>query len=186
MSFGRGDVVVVAIQSSKSFIFRSGKRTETNWCDENWYKRYPVVKPGRKRCCSRKESLQAWFEHKSTSSLLSRCAEARVCNHHGRKDQICNLGGISDINWIPITGTPTKFSDKPSDVFTAKYLMLPDPSKTKMVSYSAMGRTSSTGEENVSRIVWTQSLSQHRRHRRYILGRKIPSLLPTSSQLPKH
>jgi len=111
------------------------------------------VKPGRKRCCSRKESLQAWFEHKSTSSLLSRCAEARVCNHHGGKDQICNLGGISDINWIPITGTPTKFSDKPSDVFTAKYLMLPDPSKTKMVSYSAMGRTSSTGEENVSRIV---------------------------------
>ena len=54
----------------------------------------------------------------------------------------CNLGRNSDINWIPITGKQTKSSGKLYGVFAAKDLLMLDPPKTKMLSYSAMRRTS--------------------------------------------
>ena len=36
------------------------------------------------------------------------------------KSPECNVGRISDINWIPITGKPKKCSDKPRGDFAAK------------------------------------------------------------------
>jgi len=49
--------------------------------------------------------------------------------------------------------------------FRGKNLTLLDPSKTKMLSYSAMRSTSLTDEESISKIFWTQSLPYNPRHR---------------------
>jgi len=43
------------------------------------------------------------------------------------------LGRISDINWIPITVKPGKCSVNSSGVFVAKYIIMLNPSKTKML-----------------------------------------------------
>ena len=58
----------------------------------------------------------------------------------------------------------------------AKKIVLLDPSKTKMVSYSAMKRTSLADGESISNTIWTQSLPHHWTHRWYIWASKIPSL----------
>jgi len=69
-----------------------------------------------------------------------------------KKSKMQSWGGISDTNSFPITDKPTKCSDKLSVVFAARDLILLDPSKTKMVSYSAMGRPSFVDGESISKI----------------------------------
>jgi len=57
------------------------------------------------------------------------------------------LGRFSGIKYIPVTGKPTKYSGKTCDVLAAINLILPDPSKTKMVPNSATRRISSADGE---------------------------------------
>jgi len=61
----------------------------------------------------------------------------------------------------------------------AKYLVLLDLSKIKMVPYSVMRRASLADGESISKNFQTQSLSHHWTDPRYMWWRKIPSLLPT-------
>ena len=73
---------------------------------------------------------------------------------------------------------PTKCLWGPFGISTAKHLILLDPSKIKMVSYSKM-RT--FWEESVSKIFQTKSLQHHQTHEWYICVRKMPSLQTKSS-----
>jgi len=50
-------------------------------------------------------------------------------------------------------GKATGYSGKPSSFSAAKTLILLDPSKTKMVSYSAMKRTFLADGESISKII---------------------------------
>jgi len=90
-----------------------------------------------------------WLHIKADSSMHSRYAEARKSAALTVKSPKCNLERISDINWIPITGKQTRRSGKQSG---AKDLILLDPSKTKMVSYSAMKKTSMVDGESILKI----------------------------------
>jgi len=111
---------------------------------------------------------------KISKSCQSFVAERRENPQHSRwKRPKCNLARISDMNRIPpITCKQTRCSGKLYGVFVENGLILLDPSKTKMVSYSEMRRTSLVHGERTSNIFQTQSLSHHRTHMTYIWGRK--------------
>jgi len=53
-------------------------------------------------------------------------------------------------------------------ILVAKNLILLDPSKTKMVSYSAMRRTSLVDGESILRSLKPSTLLHHRTHTRYV------------------
>jgi len=69
----------------------------------------------------------------------------------GLKNPKCYLGELSGIQWIPVTGRPTKYSDKLPGVSEKKDGILLDPPKIQMVFYSAMRRKFLADGESISR-----------------------------------
>ena len=102
-----------------------------------------VQKSPRGETCylSTESSLQsmAWWKSRFVHSQYAKTQKSAGVTV---KSQKCSLGRISYLNWIPITGKQTKCSGKLSGVFAEKDFILLDPSKTKMVSYSTIRKTS--------------------------------------------
>jgi len=84
-------------------------------------------------------------------SLRSRYDEARKSVDPTVKKSTMHSWENLGINWIPSAVKAIKCSDKPSSVDAATDLLLLDPSKTKMVSYSAI-RTSLSDADSISKI----------------------------------
>jgi len=73
---------------------------------------------------------------------------------------------------MPITGKSTNCSEKPCGIFVEKDLTLLDKSKTKMMSHSAMRKTSLADGKRISKIFQIQSPPHHQKNTSYIFGKE--------------
>jgi len=133
------------------------------------------VDPSGKRCYSSSESsVQGLASEQSRHFFHSRYAhEERWSAALTVKRPKCDLGRISGINWVPLTGNTTMCSGKPH--LSRKRYHTGRSIQDHMVSNSLMKTSYAEGDLKILRPLTIQP-SDTQRHRRYILGRKKPSL----------
>jgi len=86
--------------------------------------------------CRIKQNCKFRVQNETGPSLNSRYAETRKFAVLTVEKAKCKFGRKSGINNIPMTGKPTRYSDKPSRASTAKISPISTSIRLKMVPYT--------------------------------------------------